>query len=243
MVYYFSGTGNSEFVAKRLAVLLKLSAKRITKIDPKKVVVDKTKPFIIVYPTLAFGMPKMVENFLDQVDFSKCYSVLITTCAGDSGGQLVKYKRKYGFNHLNEIFMPNNYIISKKGSVQSRAKQENLVNNAHVKLNRISNDITRRLDFTERSKAHFKLSKNLIHNLFIKYGTKTSFVVSSDCTGCGVCENICPDHTIKMKDGHPVWESDTCEMCLRCLHTCPSKAIDYKYSKGKERYLYFPFVK
>lgn len=243
MVYYFSGTGNSKFVATRLAELLELDAKRISHVDPKTVEIKEDEPFIIVYPTLAFGMPKMVMKFLDSLDFSKTYSVLLTTCGGDSGGQLRRYKKKYGFNHLNEVFMPNNYILSKNGTVQSRAEQENLVNNAHIKLNRISNDIKRRLDFTERSKSHFKLTKNVIHDLFNKYTLTKEFVVSSDCDSCGICEKVCPVDAIKMEDGHPVWVTDTCEMCLRCLHTCPKNAIDYKHSKGKDRYLYFPVQK
>lgn len=241
MIYYFSGTGNSEFVAKRLGELLTLDCKRIVGLEKTRLKISKDEPFIVVYPTIAYGMPSLIKSFLDFVDFSGTYSALLTTCAKDSGGQLRRYQKKYNFNHLNELYMPNNYITSKKGVVDSKSHQEDLVNNAYIKLNRIRNDISREIDFCEHSKSHFKLIKNLIHDVYMENKLTTKeFTINDNCDSCGKCEEVCPVDAIKIVDGKPVWESKECEQCLRCLHTCPKNAIDYKYSAGKERYLYFP---
>lgn len=52
------------------------------------------------------------------------------------------------------------------------------------------------------------------------------------CTGCGICEDICPTHsiTIKRKQGEyrPVLNKNKClgNKCGRCLKVCPGAEID-----------------
>lgn len=51
------------------------------------------------------------------------------------------------------------------------------------------------------------------------------------CTGCGVCEDICPKHsiTIQRTDGEhrPIVDNDTCSKCGKCLKVCPGIGIDF----------------
>lgn len=47
------------------------------------------------------------------------------------------------------------------------------------------------------------------------------------CTGCGICEDVCPTHSIQMVcrrgENRPVFENKTClgDKCGRCLKVCP----------------------
>ena len=45
------------------------------------------------------------------------------------------------------------------------------------------------------------------------------------CIGCGVCEKMCPPHSLKMKNGNPVFYLDTCIRCYCCQEHCPKGAI------------------
>ena len=70
------------------------------------------------------------------------------------------------------------------------------------------------------------LMTHLITPMIKKY-----FYADSKCTGCGICEKVCPSQKIKMDDNKPVWQRNVdCYLCYACLNYCPSKAIQI-YSK------------
>ena len=49
------------------------------------------------------------------------------------------------------------------------------------------------------------------------------------CTGCGICEDVCPTHSIRIEcrngENRPVLENKTClgDKCGRCLKVCPGE--------------------
>jgi len=50
-------------------------------------------------------------------------------------------------------------------------------------------------------------------------------VVADKCTACGICIDICPTHTIVMRDNKAIVEVDNCRNCRVCIARCPEKAI------------------
>ena len=64
---------------------------------------------------------------------------------------------------------------------------------------------------------------------------------SDSCSGCGICEKICPVQNIKLENHRPVWLHN-CESCLACHNWCPEHAIsgavgdkDYFYTNPEIR--------
>lgn len=63
---------------------------------------------------------------------------------------------------------------------------------------------------------------------------------NSLCTGCGICEDVCPKHciTIKRIDGEhrPVLDEKAClgDKCGKCLKVCPGVGIDFQKHKVAE---------
>ena len=48
--------------------------------------------------------------------------------------------------------------------------------------------------------------------------------VSEECTGCGLCEERCIYHAIKVQNGRAEVGED-CMVCGRCANVCPAGAI------------------
>ncbi len=67
----------------------------------------------------------------------------------------------------------------------------------------------------------------------IESGTEKMIVVNQEqCTGCGVCENICPREAITV-DGTAQIDYDKCTICGRCAKECPTQAIEISSLKQK----------
>jgi MinD superfamily P-loop ATPase len=58
-------------------------------------------------------------------------------------------------------------------------------------------------------------------------GTASDYLISDDCTSCGLCATLCPAKNITIENGRPVF-GDKCERCLACLQHCIKRAINYK---------------
>jgi len=59
----------------------------------------------------------------------------------------------------------------------------------------------------------------------LESGRKAVAVVDAEkCTGCGICEDVCPTGAIKV-EGHAVVNPDMCTGCAACVAQCPQNAI------------------
>lgn len=67
--------------------------------------------------------------------------------------------------------------------------------------------------------------------------TKPYHITEEKCTGCGLCEKLCPAKAIEIKEGKPCWVKENCYLCMACFNLCPTEAVEYgPYSEGKFRY-------
>jgi ferredoxin len=249
-IYFFTGTGNSLFVAEKLAELIDGFELVAIKDEMKKenIVIDCDVAGII-YPVYCFGLPRIVRDFLVKADFSKVDYVFSVATAGNpksapSNIQLAKILKKKN-KKLSGGFvvgLPGNYIPLY--GAPSDEKQQKYFNVANERVSKIADYIKqKKAGYIE--KGFFLLRFGYLGANFFYMGLKNSakkFHVTDKCTSCGLCEKVCPVGNIKLVNDLPVW-SDKCEQCMACLQLCPVEAIEYgKISMGRRRYKN-PFVK
>ena len=119
MILYFTGTGNSRYVAEMLADLTgdeAMSANGFIK-DGGKASFESERPFVFVSPVYVSAIPRLFMDFIRSSDFRgsrKAY--FIQTCAGGMGG-CPEYARRLsaekGFDHMGtaQVVMPQNYLV------------------------------------------------------------------------------------------------------------------------------------
>ncbi len=248
-IFYFSGTGNSFYVAEKIAQetsaeLLEISKHLLTSTN---IPIDEDLVGL-VFPLYAFGLPEIIERFLTQLSLTnpKTYLFIVITC-GSSGYGVAPQQlnnllaaRNLRLNYASFQKMPNNYVKIFKPTKKSQAIAFIEAQNTHLK--QIISDITNR---KEQQLAVSFL--NPVYNFFYQGWRKQlensskSFSVQSTCTGCGLCVQVCPEHTITLVNKLPHWQG-SCQNCLACINYCPTKAIQLNLlTKIYDRYQN-PFV-
>jgi Fe-S-cluster-containing hydrogenase component 2 len=51
------------------------------------------------------------------------------------------------------------------------------------------------------------------------------YVDNEKCSGCGICEDVCPVEAIRVSDGVARIDQDRCNECEACVEACPNEAI------------------
>ena len=85
MVFYFSGTGNSQLVAVRIAEMTGDKAVSINRYMKKgeKAVFRSERPLVFVAPVYSWRLPRVVEQWIMENDFEGSRDAyFILTCGG-----------------------------------------------------------------------------------------------------------------------------------------------------------------
>ncbi len=243
MVLYFSGTGNSKFVAKCVAENIGDTLYSVNdgiKNGQYQTINDET--VVIASPVYAWRLPRVVGDWIKSSKaFSGKKAYFILTCGSEIGvaeKYIKELCRECGiiFMGCAEVVMPENYIAmfdcpSEKESIE-------IVDRAENKLKEIA-EAVKSSAIIEPKKASVidKIKSGVVNELFYKkFISSKKYYTTDACVGCGKCERLCPTNNITVENGKPVWHN-SCTHCMACICDCPTEAIEYgKISHGKRRY-------
>lgn len=241
-LYYFSGTGNSYYVAKELQKRLKGSELvPITSLLDQKEVVITSQKVGFIFPLYYQGIPKVVLEFVQKLQFEKVnyvFAVVTRGGGGYQGGALGQLKQilKAKTQQLSlgaYIYMPENYLPLLKAPSEEKQKiQFQKADEKIVKIASMIND-----DSNKMETEVLGFARALSYEPFLKRldTLDEKFKVSEKCNACGLCEKICHFDNIKMQEGKPTWHKN-CQCCLACMNYCPNQAIELGKSQNKKRY-------
>ena len=246
MILYFSGTGNSRYVARKIAKELNdelISLNQLIKEEKTDELTSTDKPFIFVCPTYAWRLPIVVTDFIKNTKFSGSNKVyFIMTCGGDTGKsikyiqKLCKYKN-WQLKGMAEIKMPENYIALFPVPDKETSKQ--IIKEADKQIDKITSDINAENEFETITPSGLggTIKSGITNVAFYKmFVNAKGFHYTDKCIGCGKCVDLCPLNNINLKDKKPVWKNN-CTHCMACICGCPTEAIEYKNkTQNKERY-------
>ena len=245
MVVYFSGTGNSKYVAKRIADSLQEKLlcmnERIKSSDTGPV---KTgEKLVVVVPTYAWRIPRVVSNWIGQTEFVGAKNVWYLMSCGSGIGNADIYNRKLsekkGLKHMGtaQIIMPENYIAMFNAPDVEKAKK--IVAAAGPDISKAVLAIKHGEKLPSKSGFGASFESGLVNDIFYAAFVKAkAFYADQTCTGCGKCVKVCPLNNVTMKNKKPVWGKH-CTHCMACICYCPAEAIEYgRKSVGKPRYCF-----
>jgi ferredoxin len=234
-IFYFSGTGNSLWSAKRIAqIIVGAHYSNVCELynigieAQKSEIIIEADAVIFVFPSYAYGLPLIVRRFVKNAVFKTPYMAALVTYGSSPGGTLGVLRRILRKKGIEKLFFARipaveNYLaifgtpkaetIKKRVLMQEKATEEA----ARCIIERRENRIN--------TFCPFSIFVSWLFSLVVKVFYK-HYKVSGNCNGCGICEKICPVSSIVMKDGRPVF-TRRCEHCQGCVDICSLRAIQF----------------
>ena len=245
MVFYFSGTGNSQLAAKQIAAELDdelVSINQCLKEGEKRTFYSE-RPLVFVAPIYAWRVPRVVEQWILETTFEGSRNAyIILTRGGGTGGNAAAYAKKlcakadFTYCGLASVHMPENYIALSVAPSESEC--EAIITRAKPVYSALAAKIGKGDAFPEEPVSlGDRLISGPFNPLYYSLAIRDKgFTVSNACISCGLCAKRCPLNNIVMANGEPIWNGN-CTHCMACICGCPAEAIEYKnISKGKRRY-------
>lgn len=224
MVFYFTGTGNSLYVAGQIEKC-PVSIPQVIHNESLDYSADSIG---IVAPVYGHEVPPMVRDFMKKAAFHTDYFYMILTYGNRHGGAAELARQLCGecgidVKYINILWMVDNWLPS-----FDMNEQKTIDKKVDEQIAAIRADIAARkamiAPVTDADRAAHQEYLSRIRQMppdafqhFIR--------VTDACIGCGICEKVCPSGSIRVVDGKAVHTPGNCQTCLACVHACPQKAI------------------
>ena len=229
-IFYFSGTGNSYWIAGEIGKYFSAEPESITGFRGMQSIKVEDGQIGIIAPVYLNDIPSVMKEFLLHLSFANNTPYVFAVLSSGSG------KNKNGFQNIsialaqqqvqlslaNDIMMPSSF--------QTRNNMDEILGEAPQKISEICKSIEeRRRNYTpERS---MKLPKNFTKLSFL-YKSLTRMTVTDQCNGCGLCAKLCPTKNITIENGKAV-HGNNCIACIACANWCPNHATAHPMLKGQ----------
>ncbi|WP_320130204.1 EFR1 family ferrodoxin [uncultured Sphaerochaeta sp.] len=244
LILYFSGTGNTRFIAKRLFEALKEEHHEVTLAsmeDNPAETYTGYDLYCLGFPVYACTMPENFSAYCQKLALPTTKKVVFFSTLGFYGGNgmrtISKQFIKRGMQPLYaaEIRMPGSdgLVFMKKQSKYVRnLQQRDFFHDKDIEkaidsmVESISNEKVPTLSQIAPLHLGGVVVGGLMHVSFglVTNWYKKKFRANDACIGCHLCEKNCPVSNIKV-EGKTVHFSDTCIICMRCINNCPAEAI------------------
>ena len=209
-IFYFTGTGNSLFTARKIAEKTKAKLVSIPQvIGERREYSDDCIGF--VYPQYANGLPKMVRSFVLANKFNAEYFFAVDLYSFIHIGALGELAGIIPLNYGAYLKTPCNFTFLINPPKNPRAIMEK----AESRLAEIAGDILER--------KSMPVKPHTGEGNATKYFGDAKFKVTDQCTKCGTCARVCPAGNIAVDDS--VVFGNACENCFACVNLCPAHAI------------------
>ncbi len=262
MVFYFSGTGNTKWVATQIAELLKEDLYAIPELRKKGIYefrLAANERIGFCFPTHGWQPPRIVREFIRQLHIysdnhielnstsSQPYCWALTTCGDETGETMTILSKELSRKGLSieaafSIIMPETYVCLPFMKTDTEEKEALKLDMAQHQIPHIATLIKeRRQGVEELVKGPVpRIYSYVLGNYFNKrmVHDRKFTVDTKQCIQCGKCQSICPVDNIK--GAPPIWlHNGQCTACLACYHYCPVHAINFGRITHKRGQYYF----
>lgn len=243
VIYYFSGTGNTWWLANRLKEKLDVKDNQVACYSIETLMIEDVITQLADISHVIFGFPvygstapkPMLEfiNLFPTAPHQQTMSVFATQAlaSGDTAYKIgqVLIKKGYNLKQTRHFRMMNNLHLPKFRFYPPKNDErlDQLLEITLPKVADFAQKITNDQKYITGNNPLGHCLGNLQRHFIDKLIHKASQELTVDakrCILCGKCQRICPTANIEQTQ-NKVEFSDHCALCLRCYSQCPTSAI------------------
>lgn len=252
MIYYFSGTGNSAYIAKELGKEL---SEKICFMRNNIFEEPEGDSIGIIFPVYSWGVPPNVveflrsrgEGFWNKIKVGQIPVWVVMTCGDEvarAPEMITKILGESGVEpeSIWSVIMPNNYVILPGFDVDSKEVERRKLSEASVRIKEIARGISGHRKVVDVTRGTIpRIKTGIVYPLFKKWGIfPKKWHYRDTCVGCGICVRSCPLKNVTLnEDGRPEWGEECCS-CLACYHSCPRHSVEYGKETAKKGQYFLP---
>jgi len=243
VMLYFSGTGNSKYIAELFNRYMNGKSNSSKGCSIKCCSIEENLDFAqlisleevigFCYPIYGSRVPRIMREFTEKhIGFLKNKKIIIfCTQLIFSGDGARAFTDLFPKNYIEVMYaehflMPNNVCNFFLLSLANEKKIKKYITRAEQKMqivcSNIKNGIIKKRGFNNISRM-----LGLVQGTFmpkIEKKASDSVIINEDCTKCRLCVSICPMHNLEYKN-EKIMHNHNCTLCYRCINQCPEKAI------------------
>lgn len=235
-IIYFSGTGNTKFVACNMKKELedRNIYTDLINIEKDTVLPCNYKYIIIGGPIYVDLYPDMLVNYIRKNLYGYTGRCMLfftqSSNVPSSAFQDVLDRASFlNVKYCQYIQMPNNFynFMFKKTPKEEEAKRiKEAINFSSKALEEFLSD-REKIYHTNFLKVYFaRAVYKIFYPHMAKRLTKNIEIDLNKCIHCRICEIKCPRKSINLSN--KVSFNDKCLLCQRCMNSCPRNAFLYK---------------
>lgn len=244
LMLYFSGTGNSKYVATQFAAEMKADCHSIEEAMDFDSLIHQADTVCFCYPVYGSCVPRIMREFVTKHREALADKSLVIFCtqmmfSGDGARAFTDLlpcskERVLYADHFN---MPNNISNFWLLPIGDRERRRKL-RAVNKQLKRVCGDIRKGI-VKQRGWSRFSHWLGLLQRKGwpkVEEKRRSSFQADTHCNRCGLCVKLCPMNNLELTAGG-VAQRDNCILCYRCVNACPQKAaMVLLHTKPKRQY-------
>ena len=232
IVFYFTATGNSLFIAKQLSDSPLSIPQELKKTD----LTYEADEIGFVFPDYAAAVPVIVREFVEKARFKASYIFSVITF-GNASVNVAEWWNDWAKakglnnNYINTILMVDNYL-----PVFDMNEQIKIDKKTDENMAGIIGDISGHKDFIAPSEMGWFTKEMLQGMQDMHFSQKSEQLIKLDadkCIQCTTCTEVCPRGNFSLAAGG-LQISGKCEFCLACVQNCPQHALSLERERNKE---------
>jgi ferredoxin len=246
LVLYFSGTGNTRFIATTFSQEMDASCHSIEENIDFQAAISQQDKICFCYPIYGSCVPVIMQDFVAAHRRTLQGKSLIIFCtqnvySGDGARVFTDLLKglEYQVIYAAHFNMPNNLINLSGYPKAGPERVKKYKSDAELAVERVCIDLRqgkiRRKGFNPFSQFLGFMTQRIYFRRTLS-SAQNSVRIRQSCILCQKCVKACPAKNLVVENGKLIHKGQ-CFLCQRCVNLCPQKAISVlHHSEIKEQY-------